>query len=242
MVITAVPVEELPARLNISAKLEYPESSRNKPLHRWRMEEDDSPIFRFIYRNFKPRRHLEFGTWKGTGALYCLEECDATVWTINLPAGEKDEKGTWAYPQQRSENRFQRLFLRRSPPRPSDEIGSIGQYYLEAGLGGRVCQIYCDSREWDIRNYSEGFFDTVLIDGGHTEDIVTNDTRKACQLTRSGGIMMWHDFCEDIDVKHNCSSPEGVVRSIYKNRDWLETQMKDLFWIKPSWILLGVKR
>jgi hypothetical protein len=82
----------------------------------------------------------------------------------------------------------------------------------------------------------------VLIDGGHEEDMVASDTAKACKLVRPGGIIMWHDFCEEEEVKNNCSSPVGVVNAINNNWDSLSRQMKDIFWISPSWILLGVKK
>lgn len=92
-----LPVHSLHSRLSFATPLDYPNSSLTKPLTQWRMEEDDSPIFRYIYRNFQPTRHLEFGTWEGTGATYCLEESDATVWTLNLLEGEKNESGKMLY-------------------------------------------------------------------------------------------------------------------------------------------------
>ena len=73
----------------------------------------------------------------------------------------------------------------------------IGQHYRDAGFGHRVCQIYCDSRDWDTAAYPSDFFDSALIDGGHIEEVVASDTRKALSVTRSGGLIMWHDFCPD---------------------------------------------
>jgi len=256
MDIPVIPVQELHTRLGFSHPIDFPISSLNKSLTEWKMDIDDAPIFRYLYRNFKPSRHLEFGTWQGLGVLYCLEECEATVWTINLPQGEKLHDGTPAY------HSFSigtpSLYLRAKRKlmawvngpvqtgdmfwRPSDSFGFIGRYYLDAGLGYRVCQIYCDSYQWDIQNYPPGFFDTALIDGGHSEEIVINDTNKACRLVHSGGLIMWHDFCPVGEVQNNCSSTRGVVTAIKANWDWLCEQMEDIFWIKPSWILLGVKR
>ena len=245
MDIPTVSVKDLHTKLGFSVPLDYPETSLDKPLKDWNMEIDDSPIFRYIYRNFQPKRHLEFGTWQGTGVLYCLEQCDATVWTINLPQGEKLEDGSWAYAS--VPEALKKHFWSRKKKGPlfwgqTDSLGSIGRFYLEAGLGKRVCQIYCDSREWDISNYSNGFFDTALVDGGHVEDIVASDTAKACQLVRSGGLIMWHDFCEETEVQNIYSSARGVVRAIKTNWTKLNGQMKNIFWINPSWILLGVKK
>jgi hypothetical protein len=259
----SVSVKDLHLRLGFENPLIYPDSSLNKPLTEWQMEIDDAPIFRYLYNNFRPKRHLEFGTWKGTGVLYCLEECDATVWTINLLQGETKSNGSWIYSNNLRIKQDQSLlehlkswYHGKAIPIPAwsqkevfgedgisyqtDSLGFIGRYYLEAGLGHRVCQIYCDSREWDIHNYPDGFFDSALIDGGHTEEIVANDTLKACQLVRPGGLILWHDFCEQ--VSKQCPSTGDVVKAIKRNWEIINDQMKDIFWIKPSWILLGVKK
>ena len=245
MDVPTVSVKDLHLQLGFGVPIDYPETSLVKPLKDWKMEIDDSPIFRYIYRNFRPQRHLEFGTWEGTGVLYCLEECDATVWTINLPEGEKLEDGSWGYAGLPVEKK--KYFWSRDKKKPlfwgqTDSLGSIGRFYLEAGLGKRVCQIYCDSREWDISKYPPGFFDSALIDGGHTEEVVTSDTKKACQLVRSGGLIMWHDFCDEAEAQKSYASARGVVSAVKTNWDWLNEQMKDIFWISPSWILLGVTR
>jgi predicted O-methyltransferase YrrM len=212
------------------------------------METDDAPIFRYIYRSLKPKRHLEFGTWQGTGVLYCLEECEATVWTINLLEGESLPNGRWAYggvasllkklPKWAKRKKAGRLKTHYQ----TDSFGFIGRHYRERRLGNRVCQIYCDSREWDISNYPKGFFDTVLVDGGHSEDVVISDTKKAFALLRTGGLIMWHDFCPDGEVYESCSSTKSVVDAISKNLQWIEAQLRDVFWIQPSWILLGIKK
>lgn len=244
MLVPAVKVEELHARLGYPEPVDYPLSSLSKPLKDWQMEEDDSAIFRYIYRNHQPDRHLEFGTWRGTGVLYCLEECNATVWTINLLQGEKNEDGTPAYSSMVESFKRRFLFFKEDTSYwyATDALGVIGEYYLKAGLGNRVCQIYCDSREWDINNYPQDFFDSALIDGGHAEDIVSNDTEKACKLVRPGGIIMWHDYCEDEGAQNAYASTRGVVSAVKNMQGWLSREMQDLFWIEPSWILLGIKK
>lgn len=216
------------------------------------MEVDDLPTLRYIYRNFKPSRHLEFGTWEGTGVLCCLEECNATVWTINLLEGEKIHDNSWAYSTAFSPSKGipiwanRRLFKGANKNKivcfQTDALGFIGRYYREKGFGNRVCQVYCDSKKWDISNYPQGFFDTALIDGGHTEDIVLNDTNKALKLVRCGGIIMWHDFCPKEDVLNKYTSAKNVTNAIMENWDRIKSAMKDLFWIEPSWILIGAKK
>ncbi len=250
--IQRVPVQELHQKLGFDTPVDYPAASLAKPLCAWKMEDDDAPIFRYLYRQFRPQRHLEFGTWRGTGATYCLEECDATVWTLNLYQGEWRRDGTWAYGAAYGGSSDIPAWSNRQPGTDdhgqpvtwcqTDAQGFIGRHIRQRGLGHRVCQIYCDSREWDIRNYPRGFFDTALVDGGHTPDVVTNDTRKALELVRPGGLVLWHDFCLDNAAREQCETVRGVTTAVDENRDLLTRELKELFWIQPSWILLGVRR
>jgi len=246
--VDSVPASRLHEQLGLVEPFVRPDAPvTRKRLVDWKMEDDDSPIFRYLYRQLKPTRHLEFGTWKGTGAVYCLEECNATVWTINLLNGETLPDGRWAYadalgnPQSTAgltvrSGRNNRVIVQ------SDARGSIGREYLERGFGHRVCQIYCDSTQWDDSNFPDGFFDSVLIDGGHDREVVMSDARKALRLVRPGGVVMWHDYCPDEDVLATCSSTKGVYEAIKQMNGALDQSLRDLFWIDPSWILIGVRR
>jgi predicted O-methyltransferase YrrM len=237
--IDIVRVESLHERLGYPVALDYPAASRIRPLADWKMEVDDAPILRYIYRHSRPVRHLEFGTWEGTGACFCLEESDAAVWTINLPGGEMTD-GRPAYASSATV----------PPPGAVPVEGTtyqtdagifIGHRYRAAGFGHRVCQIYCDSRQWDTSAYPEGFFDTALIDGGHAEDVVISDTRKALPLVRRGGIVLWHDFCPDPSVFAAQPAAIGVVGALTRGWDEVSASLTDAFWIEPSFILVGVR-
>lgn len=242
--IPVVSVYDLHKKLEFNVPIDYPKTSFVKPLSKWKMEVDDSPIFRYIYRHFRPRRHLEFGTWRGTGTLYCLEECNATIWTVNLPFGEEKSDGSSSYghdPSELSSIRAwaQKIGLPKKDSYRTDSIGFIGMSYIKKDMGHRVCQIYCNSKRWDITNYPPEFFDTILIDGGHMKDIVISDTRKALRLLRRGGIIMWHDFCPPVFEQYEVT--RGVIEAISQEWQWIFPQMSHIFWINPSWILLGVK-
>ena len=243
--IRSAAVQDLHKALGFAKALDYPQGSLNRPLDQWKMEVDDAPIFRYLYRNFRPRRHLEVGTWQGTGTAYCLEECDATVWTINLLEGERLPDGRGAYGTSQDTLEELKAWVRRIGLVPahtvgSDSLGFIGWRYLSKNLGRRVCQIYCDSREWDTANYPPGFFDSALIDGGHQSDVVVSDTQKVLPLVRSGGLVMWHDFCPPVFDKFE--STRGVMEAVRAMWDTLKEEMAQLFWIQPSWILLGVRK
>jgi predicted O-methyltransferase YrrM len=122
----------------------------------------------------------------------------------------------------------------------TDCFGFVGRFYLEKDLGHRVCQIYSDSRTWDTAAYPPGFFDSVLIDGGHQKEIVLNDTAKAWELLRPGGLMLWHDFCPPLwpELPHT----RGVMEAVLDRWEFLRDQTRSLFWIYPSYILLGIKQ
>jgi len=221
-------------------------------LDQWEVERDDAPIFQFLYQAHKPRCHLEFGTWQGWGASLCLESCAATVWTINLPDGENRSDGTWAYgervtdssttPQSIVTATFGEDELGPRTYHRTDAGGYIGRIYREKGLGNRVCQIYCDSREWDTSNYPAGFFDSVLIDGGHQPEVVMSDTRRSLHVLRPGGLIMWHDFCPLPEIREQFESVKGVTTGIESILPELQLQLKSLRWINPSWILVGIKK
>ena len=246
--LVTVPVSRLHARLGVDAPFEPPAHSRHKSLADWNMQQDDAPILRYLYRALQPKRHLEFGTWMGAGTVDVLESCEATVWTINLPHGEREADGRWAYAQPMAadtslpDDTPYFVTQRGTVVAQTDGPGFIGKQYHERGLAHRVHQILCDSRTWDTRDYPNGFFDSVLIDGGHQSDIVANDTRKALPLVRRGGLVLWHDFCPDQDVHARCPCVRGVMQGVASCWPWLQSQCRELFWINPSWLLVGVKR
>lgn len=246
--IDIVRVDEMAARLGFAEQMAVPLSNLSKDFRDFRMEREDAPVFRYIYRNLRPARHLEFGTWEGFGVVLCASECQAEVWTINAPTGEVEE-GTTAPVYVRKFSRDER--------RPAGEVaiqedaeGStyqtdtgafVGRLYRDAGYGARVHQILCDSREWDTSAFRRGFFDSVLIDGGHTPDVVKSDTDKALPLLRPRGICLWHDFCPDPDVLRNLPASRGVVRAIVDNISTWKPHLSDLFWVWPTFILVGVR-
>ena len=229
-----------------------PPPASEHALTSWKMERDDVRIFSYLYHQQQPLRHLEFGTWQGFGTCLCLESCVATVWTLNLPDGEAKADGSWAYgeriaePAQAPAASETKIFgSEETGPiiyHRTDAGGYIGHLYREKNLGHRVCQIYCDSRAWNTSAYPAGFFDSVLIDGGHQAEVVISDTLKALPLLRPGGMMLWHDFCPQPDVIAGSPAVQGVTAAIESLRPELQDQCSALFWIDPSYILLGIKK
>ena len=218
-------------------------------LAEWNMERDDAPILAQVIRLMQPFRHLEFGTWKGFGACLVMENSPATVWTINLWEGEVHPGGTAAYseslPQKRKKSFFEKLWEKNTennaPVVQTDAKEQIGIMIREKNLGHRVNHLFCNSKEWDTSAYSEGFFDTIFIDGGHQTDVVASDTRKALPLLREGGVIFWHDFCLDQNVRKKFQHVNTVIAGVEAVAEEIKKQGISLYWIDPSWLLCGIK-
>jgi predicted O-methyltransferase YrrM len=216
-------VADLPALYGQPSPPAWPPSGGDKPLDRWKMETDDAPILEYLWRLWRPRRHLEFGTWEGFGATLVGQSTGAEIWTINLPQGESGSDG-------------------ESPYASSDAGDNIGWRYRAAGFGPRVQQLLCDSRDFETNRFASNFFDTVLIDGGHTPDVVENDTDKALSVLHPGGLCIWHDFCPDAAALSRNLAPLGVVQAIVENIGRWQPLFERLYWIRKSWILVGERK
>lgn len=116
-----------------------------------------------------------------------------------------------------------------------------GWRYNAAGHAGRVHQLLCDSRDFPSADFAPGFFDTVLVAGGHTPELVANDTEKALPLLRAGGVMIWHGFCPDPAALAASEAARGVMAAWVTHHDRWRPHLTELFWVRPSWLLIGIK-
>lgn len=111
------------------------------------------------------KRIFEFGTYRGQTTCGLAAVCkDAQIYTLNLPP---DDDPRYAP--------FIGMYIARSPDRD------------------RITQIFSDSRTFDTTPYRESM-DYIFIDGDHSYEGVKNDTEKALQLLKPGGIIVWHDY------------------------------------------------
>jgi FkbM family methyltransferase len=235
--IAILPLEEMGAALGFAAPY-VPEGILHRHgLEDFKTEIDEPGIYRYLYRQLRPRRHLEFGTWEGFGTVLCAQSCDAEIWTVNLPEGERDAAGAPLYAAQR-------LPGETSAP-GADAAGDagerIGWRYRAAGYGPRVHQLLIDSRDFPVGDFGPGFFDTVLVDGGHTPEVVRADTELALHLVRPGGAIIWHDFCPDPAALAASEAGRGVMRAWVEHHDHWRGRLAALHWLRPSWLLLGIR-
>ena len=82
----------------------------------------------------------------------------------------------------------------------------------------------------------------MLVDGGHTPDVVENDTEKALRVLRPGGLLVWHDFCPDPDALARNLAPLGVVHAVVSRLDAWRPLFERFYWIRKSWILVGERK
>lgn len=206
--------------------------------------DNDIEVLGYILKLCNPQRHLEFGTWIGESSLACLENSNATVWTINKLFGEYCENGDYAYANNPGNKetiswaKKVKIHDDGNGYYKTDAIGFVGRKYLEKNLGHRVCQVYCDSDDWDTNNYPENFFDSIFIDGGHKKNIVINDTLKSMPLLRSKGIMIWHDFLPEKGIY---DTSDGVICALESLSLQLENTFSKLLWVKGTMLLIGIK-
>ena len=67
----------------------------------------------------------------------------------------------------------------------------------------KVKRIVCDSRQVDITPYKSKV-DLIFIDADHTYEAVVSDSRKAVEMLRSTGLLVWHDYTVVGDTKGAC--------------------------------------
>jgi FkbM family methyltransferase len=225
--IGVVGVEDLHAACGFRQAFLPPQLAIPYGLVEFTMERDDAPILEYFYSQHSPRRHFEFGTWEGFGALLCASSCSAQIWTLNLPDGERDECGTPRYGDGAT---------------VSDAGDRIGWRYRTAGLQERVHQLYGDSRDLDTQQLGRGTFDSVLVDGGHTAPVVTSDTNKAIELLRPGGWLIWHDFVPDEVVLERSEASRGVVGAFVEGAAAWSEHLEPAFWIRPSNLCLARRK
>jgi hypothetical protein len=68
-----------------------------------------------------------------------------------------------------------------------------------------------------------------------------NDTAIGLRLLRPGGLILWHDYCPAEESNIEGFSTKGVIQAIDEQEKLLKKELSDLFWINPSWILVGKK-
>jgi predicted O-methyltransferase YrrM len=131
----------------------------------------------------RPRKIFEIGTFHGATTAHLALNCDAEIYTLDLP--REIAANLYGYAPRD---------LALLQPRQE-----IGRAYDGFNADGRIHQLFGDSRSFDYHPYL-GRMDLILIDGCHVYDYVLSDSDKAFQLLSEAGAILWHDFGYSRDV------------------------------------------
>lgn len=136
----------------------------------------------------KSKTIFEFGTYKGeTTELFLKNNLCKSLISIDLPILKKKKLTS----------------LNLLDPLQNDKFLSLNRNYdtekklklLSKKNSIKLNLIKIDSRMFEPKNL-ENNVDLIFIDGGHTYQIIDNDTQIAFKLLRnkSKGIIFWHDY------------------------------------------------
>lgn len=131
----------------------------------------------------RAQRMFEFGTCTGRTAYLWARNSppEAQVTTITLRP--EDIAAYQAGAEDRS----------RDTQLAKRESGFDTFFYSRTDVAHKVRQLYGDSKSLDQTPYRRQM-DLIFVDGSHAYSYVASDTRKALEMIRPGGIILWHDY------------------------------------------------
>lgn len=138
----------------------------------------------------KPRRIFEIGTASGQGTVLMARQApEAEIDTLDL-GNDRPSLGE-----------------QRGQP-PWQDLETIGRAFKETPHAERIRQHFGDSAAFDYAPY-RGTMDLVFVDGAHTYEYVSSDSRNALDILAPGGVVVWDDC--------NALSP-GVSKALLELR------------------------
>lgn len=66
-------------------------------------------------------------------------------------------------------------------------------FYSGTPEQAKITQLFGDSKAFDETPY-RGKFDLIFVDGSHAQSYVESDSRKALEMIKKGGTIIWHDY------------------------------------------------
>jgi Methyltransferase domain len=144
-----------------------------------------------LLKRAKARHVFEFGTFKGVSI---------TQLALNLPDGSTI--CTLDLPDESLHTQFS--------TDPEDAAIAVEQgkgSLVPAELRPRIRFLKSDSAKFDETPFL-GKMDFVFVDGAHNFEYVKNDSEKGWRMLRHGGIIAWHDCC---------NQDPGVVRYLLQS-------------------------
>jgi predicted O-methyltransferase YrrM len=128
-------------------------------------------IISLLISTLKPKKIFEIGTFNGRTTINMAlnQPKDGEVVTLDLPTNETK------LPLAETEEKY--------------ILGKDGRRQTHA----QIKQIYGDSADYDFTDYIDRV-DFMFVDGSHSYEYTTNDSKVAYNLVRRGGYILFHDY------------------------------------------------
>jgi hypothetical protein len=129
-------------------------------------------------RALAPKTIVEFGTYRGVGTLVLASNAPtARVHTIDLP----EDTGP-----RESLNDSDRALVTTNRQR-------VGEAFLGSPVADRIVQIRADSKALRLSDLVPRA-DLVVVDGGHSTELIAADTENALAVIDNRGVILWDDY------------------------------------------------
>jgi len=136
-----------------------------------------------LARTRSVHRVFEFGTFDGNTVFHIAlnTDDDCQIFTVDIPPGTTplltQDAGDVAFRTERSR----------------------GYRWQGTDAARKIHPLLSDSARLDVSPYRRTM-DLVFIDGAHSSEYIRNDTALALEMTRPGGLIVWHDYLAWNDV------------------------------------------
>jgi len=156
----------------------------------------DSPVFRRLMEEVRPRVVVELGTWKGGSALHLCDLADrlglsdVTVVCVDTWLG-----GAWHWREDRVPEAFASLACRHGyPTLYAQFLANV----IRQGHSNKIVPVpnTTDAAAEIVREAGLGAIDLLYIDASHTEAAVHADLATWWPLVRDGGVVFGDDFID----------------------------------------------
>ena len=137
---------------------------------------------------------FEFGTFKGeTTKLFIANKIGESVATLDLDYVEGEiSRENFNLSNDLENDRFLTQIRKTSVDIEIKKFAS--------SVGVSVELLKNNSISLDVSN-RKGRYDLIFIDGGHTSEIIENDTKLALAMLAEGGCIVWHDYGSQIHTE-----------------------------------------
>jgi predicted O-methyltransferase YrrM len=144
----------------------------------------DLTALTMICRLLQARTVFEIGTLEGHTSYHLALNTpdDATIWTLDLPTDGAESGAGGTLPTTTIDEHLITRAARRNYVFPGKAVAH------------KIKPIFGDSATFDYGQWRGGKVDFFFVDGAHSYEYVANDTAKALDCTRIGGVIAWHDF------------------------------------------------